>query len=312
MTRRFTSLFMAFAALAAFGLASAPRTAGAEEVSIEVPNLRCIQTFTIGENKTDDVYFLVNGVAQGKAFDNRIPDKGTLKAAAKMMPISAKKNPQTLWKGDLADGEFAFVTVSLFQVNPDAKNPIKPYTDALVKALAGVEARSKKTLASKDEFKALAVDTHKAQKNLVVGIKKLLSRELGTDHYGGLFNILVWNHGGQIMKRLDPVGLTFGEHYGTDVKIYTKLKYTLDNVLYQDTNGEWFAYQLGPVSDDEFTIRPKCLETEVVMVNGKKVRNVTDYLFDVQVNVKGKAIRWELAGEMPGETIVHDYWNWAE
>lgn len=309
MPRTLAALFACLALLV--GFATTQAHAAAQAVSIDIPNLRCIQTRTPGEGKSDEVYLLVHGVVKGKAANSNIPAKGTLKATPKIMPINEKKNAQNLWKGELADGEFAFFTVTLMQANADGKGASKAFTDAVAGALNAVEARGKKTLTAA-EYKSLAKDTQKGLHKLVVGVKKLTGRDTKTDHFGGMFSILVWNNGGEVQKRVDPVGLTFGEHYGIDVKTYTKLKYTLDNVLYQDSNGEWYAYQLGPVSDDELTLRPKCLEVEMIDSASGKVRNVHDYLFDVQVKVKGEAQLWELAGEVPGETIVHDYWNWAE
>jgi hypothetical protein len=150
---------------------------------------------------------------------------------------------------------------------------------------------------------------------VIVKIKDLFSREKNTDHYGGLFNVTLWNSDGKIMKRVDPVGLTFGAHYGTKEKIYTKLKTTLENVLVEE-GGEWSQQKLGPVGEGDKTIRVKMLETEYVKTPQREVRNVTDYLAEVEVKGAGKALRWSMGGEVPppegGNPDTHTYWEFAE
>jgi hypothetical protein len=124
---------------------------------------------------------------------------------------------------------------------------------------------------------------------------------------------MVWNNGGKIVKRLDPVGLTFGEHYGTNEKIYTKLKYTRPNVLEKDEAGDWNEVQFAPVDDEEPTVvRVKMLETEYVPDGDQKLRKVTDYLLDVRVQAAGKPLEWELGGEETGTSTLHTYWEYAE
>ena len=81
----------------------------------------------------------------------------------------------------------------------------------------GVAERSKKTLTT-DESDKLIEETVKAQQEVVAKVKDTFSRDKKTDHFGGLFNIIVWNNNGKITKRLDPVGLTFGEHFGIDAE----------------------------------------------------------------------------------------------
>jgi hypothetical protein len=176
-----------------------------------------------------------------------------------------------------------------------------------------VTERSKKTLAEAD-VKKLAEATVKAQQAVIKDIKKIFSRDKNTDHFGGLFNVLLWNNNGKLVKRLDPVGLTFGEHYGTDEKIYTKLKYTRPNVLVQDDGGEWSQVQLEPLSEDQQTIRVKMLENEFFKKpgGGETVRNTTDYVAELQVTAGGKPALWELAGEQVGPGALHTYWDWAE
>ena len=63
--------------------------------------------------------------------------------------------------------------------------------------------------------------------------------------------MLVWNNG-QALQRLDPVGLSFGEHYGVDPKIYTKIKNTRSNVMVKDDTGDWSEQQLTPLTDDSW------------------------------------------------------------
>ena len=112
--------------------------------------------------------------------------------------------------------------------------------------------------------------------------------------------------------RLDPVGLTAGEHFGTKEKIYTKLKNTRPNVMVRDAKGELAEQSLPAISDDGLTIRAKMLETEFVKTPERLVQNTTDYLADLQLIVNGKPAKWNLSGEHPGPDDVHIYWDWAE
>ena len=154
----------------------------------------------------------------------------------------------------------------------------------------------------------------KAQQELITKVKDTFSREKKTDHYGGLFNVLVRNDNGKIVKRLDPVGLTFGEHYGTDAKIYTKLKFTRTNVFEQDPdNQEWYETQYGPLNDEEDAVRVKMLETEYIKTaEGDANKKVTDYLADIKVYQGDKALKWATGGEHPGPGTLHNWWEFAE
>ncbi len=284
--------------------------ARAEKVSIEIPYVRAIQTFAVGENQTDDAYLLVTGVAQGKEVASRIPEGKTWKASPKTPPVTDKK-PVTVWSGDLAEGQFVFLNVTVMQGKTLTEAQAKAYRAKLAEVVG--PAKAAKSL-DRDGAKELVKASNKSHNKLASGIKKVFSRELKTDHYNGSFNILVYNDGGKVRKRVDVAGLAFGEHYGIGVKQYAKIKYTRENVLYQDPNGQWYEHQLGPTNDDEDVVRIKLLETEKIKVAGKDepVRNVTDYLIDLKVTVGGKAKTWTLGGEEPGPTILHDYWMYAE
>jgi hypothetical protein len=294
------------------GLVTALWTYGASAVPVKIvmPNLRCIQNYQVPAKEDDSAYMIVTGVAKGADVNKHIPESGTLVSNAKKPPIT-EKEPATLWEGDLGDGEFAYITVTLYQgKGEDAAKKFQQQLEAAEKAVA---ERSKKTITA-DEAKKLAADTLKAEQGVVTKVHDTLSREKNTDHYGGLFNILVRNEGGKIVKRLDPVGLTFGEHFGTDLKIYTKIKWTRNNVMSADKDGEFYNEQLKPISDDKQIVRVKMLETESVKVEGRTVplRNVTDYLADIQVVAGGKPQEWKLGGENVGPTDVHMYWDFAE
>lgn len=293
------------------GLVAFAAPAGAAPVPVEVnlTALRPIQTYNLDKKGDDQAYMLVTGVAKGQPINERFPKDKAWDAARKKQPVT-EKSPLSLWKGDLDDGEFALVTVSTFQGTGEDQAKTKEYLTKLAdaeKAAAGT-----KTLASPADFKKLATDTVKSEQAFITKIKDLFSREKKTDHYGGLFNVLVWNNKGKIVKRIDPVGLTFGEHYGTDVKVYTKLKNTLNNALVQDDKGQWSEMVLSPLSDDFKTIRVKMLENEFVKLPDREVKNTTDYLADVQVLSGGKPLNWQLEGEETGVDDKHTYWNWAD
>ena len=284
--------------------------ADAVPVKININELRCIQTNTAGEDKSDQVYVIVTGFASGKAISARLPEK-SWKASAKEMPVSTK-SPATVWSGKLGDGEFVAATVTLIHgtgAAADAVTKAKTAADAKVAGLSG------KTL-KKEDLKKLATALQKSNQAVVKGIAKVIGKE----HYGGMFDVIVVNNGGKLAKRATPVGLTAGQHYGTDVKTYTKIKYTRDNVLVKDPDdGSFYEIQLGPVADDKSSVRIKMLETELTKVKGadEPARNVTDYLVDVRIlnlakGKKGVPLYWTLGGEQPGPSIIHDYWNWAE
>jgi hypothetical protein len=299
--------------LAALAILVTPFMSGAAAaapipVKIDLTALRAIQQYTMKEGAEDDVYVVVTGVAKGQDVNNRLPESGTLKASPKKPPITAKQ-PATLWQGELADGEFAFLQVLLMHGDGKDQAKLKAFQEQLAPSVKG--AKGKKTITS-DEFDNLLSTAVKGQQQVVTKVKETFAREKKTDHYGGLFNVMVWNSGGKISKRVDPVGLTFGEHYGIDPKIYTKLKYTRPNVLVQDEGGDWNELKLAPVSDEEDAVRVKMLETEYVKGGDVVVRKVTDYLADVMVTADGKPLTWELGGEQTGPGELHTYWEYAE
>lgn len=285
-------------------------------VEVKLTGLRCIQNYAMDVKADDHVYVVANGVAKGKPVTARVPAEGTLVAANKKQPITDKE-ATALWKGELEDGEAAVITVTLIQA-ADSETPGDPAATkkffADVAAAEGGVAGLKKDKLTANDFKALSADLLKAHQELVTKVKDTLSREKNTEHFGGQFTLVIWNNGGKITKRLDPVGLTFGEHYGTDVKVYTKLKFTRNNVLVKDDGGSFFPQQLQPLSEDKGTIRVKMLETEFQKgKNDRLVRNTTDYLAELQVNgADSKPVTWKLGGEVPGETPLHTYWNFAE
>lgn len=270
-------------------------------VTLDAVSIRAIQ-LNNATAKEDQAYLLVNGVANGKEFATQIPEAKPMNVGPKT-PAGTVKEPISIWKGDLADGEFAYITVTLIQGTGENKAKIKEYADKKLAIEQKVKARAN-AKATKDT--ELPIDeTLTAQQAFIKDIKKILSREAKTDHFGGLFNVTIWNHGGKIEKRIDPVGLTFGEHYGIDPKIYTKLKYTRKNVMLQDDKGEWASQELTPLSDDQDIIRVKMLEVETT-------KQTTDYLIELQIKNNGKPELWNLKGEQSGPTELHKYWDYAE
>jgi hypothetical protein len=291
-------------------------------VSVDLTSLRAIQKYSLDEKTDDTVFGLVNGIAAGKEFADRIPEAGKTWTAAPKKLAVAEAAPLTLWKGELNDGEFAIVTVTVFQGEGKDAALLKQYQDAIIAAEKAVPETGKKTL-TLDDFKALTGEMVKRQftfgtlvkseQGVISKIKTTFSRAKNTDHYSGLFNVVIWNDGTSVRKRLVPVGLTFGEHFGLDEKIYTKLKFTRDNVFVKDDKGEWSTDQLSPLSDDEKTVHVKMLETELVKTKEvNPVRKTTDYLADIQVGIKGQAVKWKLEGEETGVDDIHRYWEYAD
>ena len=283
-------------------------------VKVEIPIVRAIKPYAMlkdGEAEaTDDVYLVASGVAKGQEFQKRFPEQGTLRVAPKK-PAFADK-PAVAWEGELNDGEFAYVTVVLMHGDGKDEAKFKEFHGKLDAAAKKSAERSKKTITS-DESDKLIEGTLAAQQDVVTDVKQTFSRDKNTDHFGGLFNVFVWNNGGKITKRLDPVGLTFGEHAGIDPKIYTKLKNTLQNVLDKGKGGEWNEITLPPVDDENpNVVRVKMLETEYVKQGEQNIRKVTDYLLDVRVTAAGEPLEWELGGENTGISAVHTWWDYAE
>lgn len=307
-------VFVSLLAVAFASLVSDARGA-AVPVKVELSALRAIQVNTMektadGKFGDDDVYVIAIGTAKGEDVQKRVPESGTLKANPKKQAISDKE-PAALWEGSLDDGEFAFLTVVVFQGQGADEAKLKAFQEQL--SAAGKEERSKKTITG-DDAKALSANTLKAQQEIIKNIKNTFSRENKTDHFGGLFNVLVWNNNGQIAKRLDPVGLTFGEHDGTDPKIYTKLKLTRNNVFEQDPeNNEWYETAYRPLNDDEDAVRVKMLETEYIKTGDDDLtKKVTDYLADVKVYAGGEAQKWTLGEQRTGKSDIHHFWELAE
>jgi hypothetical protein len=264
-----------------------------------------------GTEGEDDVYLVAGGVAKGQEFQKRLPEQGALKVAPKK-PAFTPEKPGVVWEGELADGEFAYVTVVLMHGDGKDAAKLKEFQGKLDAAAKGVAERSKKTLTTEESDK-LIEETVKAQREVVTKVKDTFSREKNTDHFGGLFNVIVWNNAGKITKRLDPVGLTFGEHFGIDPKVYTKLKYTRPNVLEKDDAGDWNEVQFQPIDDDKpEVVRVKMLENEFVKQGDQSLRKTTDYLLDVRVTAAGKPLEWELGGEQTGPGTLHTYWEYAE
>jgi len=301
---------LATVAAAAMLFAWAPGAQAAPvPAKVELANLRAIQVNNL-EKGDDNVFLVVQGFAKGADVHKRVPDSGALKANPKK-PAVTDKEPVTLWQGELDNGEYALLTVAVFQGEEKDPAKVKAFLDQVGEA--GKAAKSKKTITTADA-KEVAASTVKAEQEVVKKVKDTFSRDKKTDHYGGLFNVLVWNDNGKIAKRLDPVGLTFGEHYGTDAKIYTKLKYTRNNVFEQDPdNKDWFETQYGPLNDDEDAVRVKMLETEYVKTpEGDANKKVTDYLADIKVYSGEKALKWATGGEHPGPGTLHTWWEFAE
>lgn len=283
--------------------------------TIELSALRAVQDYNLDRDKHDQVYVMLDGVAAGQKVAARFPEKGTWEAAPKVYPVSPLKDPQVLWKGALDDGQFAFVTVTLIQTNPEGKS------DEALKAFKEKMAAADEKLPQLKEAKIdaagatkLSTDALAAHQEVIKGIKDIFSREKKTDHFGGQFTLLVRNEGGKLVKRLDPVGLTFGEHYGTDVKIYTKIKFTRANVFTQDKSGAWAQEMLTPIPEDgdPNLVRVKMLETEYVGAAPDLLRNVTDYVLDIQVRADDQLLNWSLGGEEVGKSDLHTYYMYAE
>lgn len=190
---------------------------------------------------------------------------------------------------------------------------MKAYLDKLAaaeKPLAGAK------LAKPEDVEKLSADNLAAEQEVIKKIKDIFSREKKTDHYGGLFNVLVWNNNGMIVKRLDPVGLTFGEHRGIKEKIYTKIKRTLKNVMVAGEGGTFEEVMLEPTNEDQSAIRVKMLENETVKLPGREAKNTTDYLADVQLLVSRKPETWSIEGETGPDPnpdpVKFTYWNYAD
>lgn len=319
-----TSLLAALLVAVVGVIAPAARAADAVPVSVDITELRTMASYALEPGAPDDVYAVVTGVAKGEPVNMRLPKEGTWQVAPKKPGIVAP-DKVNLWKGELADGEFVTLTVSLFQGKGEDEAPLKAYLAAKAEAEKAVAERSKKTLGSAEEFKKLVEGSQAAHQGLFKDDpKKFFSREKKTDHFNGQFNVTVWNDGGELQKRVDPLGLVYGEHFGEKEKLYSKIKFTKNNVLVPNETGDEFFLQVyAPVSDDGTGLRVKMLETEYVKTSPEDPvgqRNVTDYIVEVKVTDlsgggEGEALEWEEKGEHTNPKDprdIHKYWDWAE
>lgn len=297
----------ATAAVVGAGFASA----AAVPVEVDLTSVVAIQTYNVGETATDQAYVVALATQDGKTQVQRFPQSGAWTAAPKQQPVDASK-PVALWKGTIEDGHYAVVSVVLMQGDGKDEAKIKGLESQLESAEKG--ALAKPTLASGEDVKKLAADVIKAQQGVISKIKDTFSREKKTDHYGALGTIILWNNKGKIVKRLDPVGLTFGEHNGLDVKIYSKLKNTRNNVISKNEKGQWEMVQFEPTSDDSTEVRVKGLETEYIPQPGgaNPLRHTTDYLMGLSVKANGKALTWTVEDQQNNLDQVHVYWNFAD
>ena len=78
-------------------------------------------------------------------------------------------------------------------------------------------------------------------------------------------------------------------------------------------DGSFYEVQLGPTTEEKDMVYIKSLETRFAKAAaGEPKRQVMDYVTGVQLlDGAGKPALWELGGENPGPSIVHDYWDWA-
>jgi hypothetical protein len=300
-TMRFAATF----AIALF-VAAGQLFAAAVNTKIDIPNVRCIKTSTFGEGKTDEVYLVVTGIAKGEAVARRFPEGKTLTASPKQQAVE-EKAPVSLYEGKLDEGEFVALTVALLAGKGDAGH-VKAYLDAKASLDKSVADLQKKTLTVK-EVDEVRKAWNKANATFMKDIAKVIPADKGETLIGS-FDLIVVNEGGKLNKRLTPAGLLTGEHYGWGVKRYSKIKYTLENVLVKDSTGQWYEMQMPPTSEDELIVRVKMLEARGE--RNTPQRHVTDYLVDLRVFEEGKAAKWRLAGDNPGQSIVHDYWDWAK
>jgi hypothetical protein len=306
---RFLASRWSAAVAAVVGLAAlAAPAAHAVPVSVDLTGLMAAGVYNEKSSGDDQAYFLLTGSAKGKALEPAKLPKESAWTVARKKPAADAKKPVALWSGDLADGEFAVLTFTLFQGAGSDDAKLKAYAGQLAAAAKAVPAAAGAKLASPEEAVKLSTDLLKAQRAVVTDVKKTFSREAKTDHFGGQFTVLTWNNGGKVWNRVDPVGLTFGEHYGTKEKVYTKIKNTRQNVLVQDETGDWSEQALLPLNDEETGLRVKMLEAEKV----GDAKKVTDYVAEVTVKADGKPVPWKLGGEEMGPSDIHAYWNFAE
>src|SRR3954470_2427065 len=178
VNRRSRVLFGLVAAVAGvLSAAAGAASAAPTPVKVDLTALRCIQNYALNNKDDDTVYLTVSGVAKGADVNKRIPESGTMDANTKKQPITDKE-PKALWEGELNDGEFALITVTLYQGKGD--DAAKGFEKQLADAVKGVAERSKKTLTGADA-KTLAAGVVKAQQGVVTKVKDTLNREKNTD-----------------------------------------------------------------------------------------------------------------------------------
>src|SRR5688572_20408242 len=158
--------------VALFVAAIAPAAEAAPtQVKIDIPVVRAIQLYSIakeGAEAEDDVYLVVGGVAKGQEIQKRYPEQGSMKVAPKK-PAFTPDKPAVLWEGELADGEFAYVTVVLMHGDGKDAAKFKEFQGKLDAAAKGVAERSKKTLTTEESDKLIEA-TLKAQREVITKV----------------------------------------------------------------------------------------------------------------------------------------------
>ena len=152
MPRVLVSCLAAVAAVAMIAWAPAAQAAPVP-AKVELANLRAIQVNNL-EKGDDNVFLVVQGFAKGADVHKRVPDSGTLKANPKK-PAVTDKEPVTLWQGELDNGEYALLTVAVFQGEEKDPAKVKAFLDQVGEA--GKAAKSKKTITTADAKEVAAV-----------------------------------------------------------------------------------------------------------------------------------------------------------
>jgi hypothetical protein len=166
MNARLSRFVACLAIVLGFGLMASPARAVA--VTVDLTRLIAIQTYALEDKADDEAFLVLTGVAGGKDLDfQKLPVNGAWKIGPQAPAVEPEK-PQALWKGELDDGQFAQLTVTLFQGKGDDAT-VKAFLAKKAEAEKPIAARSGAKLASADEAKKLAADTLKAHKALIKG-----------------------------------------------------------------------------------------------------------------------------------------------
>ena len=167
------SVLAALAVALAGVLVGAAAQAAPVPVKVNLTNLRCIQNYALAAKDDDQVYLTVTGVAKGADVSQARPRERHAAGQHEEAGRRREDKPVTLWEGELADGEFALLTVTLFHGKGD--DAAKAFADAARRARPRASPSGRRRRWPPTTRRRSPTATVKAQQGVVTKVKETLS-----------------------------------------------------------------------------------------------------------------------------------------